>query len=132
MDQNNIQVPEENIFYQELNAENARKAMHRLFAKKPYPDAIFATNDVTALTVLELAKELGIAVPAELKIVGYSNDPRSAIVTPSITTIDQFPGQIGKAIVTELLRILNNGSTEIEVDSSPIITPVQLLRRMST
>ena len=132
MRQNNIPITEEHIFYQELNAENARKAMHKLFAKKPYPDAIFASNDVTALTVLEFAKELGIAVPGELKIVGYSNDPRSAIVTPSITTIDQFPGQIGKVIVSELLHILKNGKQQIAIDASPIITPVQLLRRMST
>ena len=83
--------------------------MHRLFAKKPYPDAVFAANDVTALTALEFAKEMGISVPGELKIVGYSNDPRSSIVSPSITTIEQFPGQIGKVIVNELLRILKSG-----------------------
>jgi LacI family transcriptional regulator len=87
---------------------------------------------VTALSALEFAKEVGITVPGELKIVGYSNDPRSAIVSPAITTIDQFPGQIGKVIVSEVLRILKNSSKEIAVDSTPIITPVQLLRRMST
>ncbi|HET9279163.1 MAG TPA: LacI family DNA-binding transcriptional regulator [Flavitalea sp.] len=130
--QNNLPVLKEMIFHQELNADNARKAMHRLFAKKPYPDAIFATNDVTALTALEFAKELGINVPGELKIVGYSNDPRSSIVSPAITTIEQYPGQIGKAIVNELLRILQNGSQDVAVDSTPIIIPVQLLRRMST
>jgi len=132
MFQNNISIDEENVFYQELTADNARKALHRLFAKKPYPEAIFAANDVSALTALEFAKELGIAVPGELKIVGYSNDPRSAIVTPSITTIEQFPGQIGKVIVHELLRILKGDNTEIGINTSPIITPVQLLRRMST
>ena len=132
MVQNNIPILKNQVFYQELNAGNARKAMHRLFAKKPYPDAIFAANDVTALTALEFAKEVGISVPGELKIVGYSNDPRSSIVSPAITTIEQFPGQIGKVIVNEVLRILKNGSKEIVIDSTPIITPVQLLRRMST
>jgi LacI family transcriptional regulator len=128
----NIPIVKDWIFYQELNADNARKAMHKLFAKKPYPEAIFAANDVTALAALDFAKEIGIQVPSELKIVGYSNDPRSAIVSPSITTIDQFPAQIGKVIVTELLKILKNGISNIEVESSPIITPVQLIRRMST
>jgi LacI family transcriptional regulator len=132
MQQNNVPIIEEYIFYQELNAENARKAMHQLFLKEPYPDAIFAANDVTALAALEFLKELGIAVPGELKLVGYSNDPRSSIVTPSITTIEQFPGQIGKEIVSEVLRILKNDSKATTVDQSPIITPVQLLRRMST
>lgn len=132
MNQNNVPISKERIFYHELNADNARKSMHRLFAQKPYPDAILAANDVTALTALEFAKEIGISVPGELKIVGYSNDPRSSIVTPAITTIEQFPGQIGKVIVSEVLRILKSDSKDTIVDSTPIITPVQLLRRMST
>lgn len=129
---NNIPLNKDWIFYQELNADNARKALHKMFAKKPYPEAIFAANDVTALAALDFAREIGIQVPSELKIVGYSNDPRSAIVSPSITTIDQFPTQIGKIVVTELLKILKDGNSDIEVESSPIITPVQLIRRMST
>jgi LacI family transcriptional regulator len=132
MTQNNVPIVKDWVFYQELNADNARKAMHRLFAKKPFPEAIFAANDVTALAVLDFAREIGISVPGELKIVGYSNDPRSAIVSPSITTVDQFPTQIGRVIVSELLKILKNGMETIDVDSTPIITPVQLIRRMST
>ena len=132
MAQNNVPIVKDWVFYQELNADNARKAMHRLFAKKPFPEAIFAANDVTALAVLDFAREIGISVPGELKIVGYSNDPRSAIVSPSITTVDQFPTQIGRVIVSELLKILKNGMETVDVDSTPIITPVQLIRRMST
>jgi len=132
MAQHGIPIDKEMIFYQELNADNARKAMHMLFGRKPHPEAIFAANDVTALAALGFAKEIGIQVPKELKIVGYSNDPRSAIVSPSITTIEQFPAQIGKVIVGELLKILKNGTGGIGIDPSPIITPVELIRRMST
>ncbi len=132
MDQNAIPMIKDNIFFHELNAVNARKTMHRLFGKKPFPDGILATNDVTALEALSFVKEIGIQVPGELKIVGYSNDPRSSIVSPSITTIEQFPAQIGKAVAEEALRILKNGEEEIAVDAAPIITPVQLIRRMST
>lgn len=129
MTQNGTPIIEDLIFYQELSVDNARKALHRLFAKKPYPDGIFATNDSTALTVLEFAKEKGINVPSQLKIVGYSNDPRSSIVTPSITTIEQFPGKIANAIVAELLKVLKK---DTESNSIPIVIPVQLVRRMST
>lgn len=133
MEQNHVPVEEDLVFFQELSAENARKAMNRLFAKAPYPDAIFATNDVSALTILECANEMGKAVPAELKIVGYSNDPRTAIVSPPITTIEQFPEQVGKVIVREMLHLLKNDDKETTaIDASPIITPVQLIRRMST
>jgi LacI family transcriptional regulator len=132
IDQNGIPLIRDNIFFHELTPVNARKTMRRLFSKKPYPDGIIAANDVTALEALSFAKEIGIQVPGELKIVGYSNDPRSSIVSPSITTIEQFPAQIGKAITEEALRILKNGIGEIAMDTAPVITPVQLIRRMST
>ncbi len=128
--QHKIPVRKDWLFFHELTAENARKAMHRLFAKAPYPEAIMAANDVSAIAVLEYAKEIGIKVPDELRIVGYSNDPRAAIITPSITTIEQFPGSIGKVIVTEVLKLLKpNGEI---ATMEPIIVPVELIRRMST
>lgn len=123
------------IFYHELSAANARRAMNKLFSKKPYPDAIFAANDVSALEALHFAKEINVQVPAELKIVGYSNDPRSAIVTPSLTTIEQFPANIGKVIVSELIKILKNddgNDNGIATDFPQITTAVGLIRRMST
>jgi LacI family transcriptional regulator len=106
--------------------------MHRLFAKKPYPDGIFATNDSSALAALEFAKEKGITVPTQLKIVGYSNDPRSSIVSPSITTIEQFPGRIAKTIVDELLKVLKGDIEPVTTNPVPLVIPVQLIRRMST
>jgi hypothetical protein len=39
---------------------------------------------------------------------------------------------IGKAIVTELLKILKDGIQQVAIDAQPIITPVELIRRMST
>ena len=35
------------------------------------PDAIFASDDLTAILVIKIAQELGISVPEELKVIGY-------------------------------------------------------------
>lgn len=131
MTQHNVPILKESVFYQELNEENARKSLHALFNKPPYPDAIFAVNDLTALAALQFAKEIGVKVPQKLRIVGYSNDPRASIASPAITTVDQFPGRTGKIIVRELLKLLK-GNQQTMVDQLPIITPVELIRRMST
>jgi LacI family transcriptional regulator len=130
--QHTIPVRKDWIFYHELTADNARRTMQRLFAKAPYPDAIMAANDVTAIAVLEYAKETGVIVPDTLRIVGYSNDPRSAIITPSITTIEQFPRNIGNVIVAEVLKLLKHEGENASVEADPIIVPVELIRRMST
>ncbi|MEO5684647.1 MAG: LacI family DNA-binding transcriptional regulator [Chitinophagaceae bacterium] len=133
MQQYNTPLLNNLVFYHELSAANARKAMNKLFAKEPYPDAVFAANDVSALEALHFAKEINVQVPSELKIVGYSNDPRSSIVTPSMTTIEQFPANIGKVIVSELLKILKkDDSSRTVADFPQITTAVGLIRRMST
>jgi LacI family transcriptional regulator len=130
--QHKIAIRKDWVYYHELTADNARKAMYRLFAKAPFPDAIMAANDVTAITILEYAREVGIKIPEDLRVVGYSNDPRSAIISPSITTIEQFPVNIGTVIVSEVLkRLKNEGNTDV-LSTEPIIVPVELIRRMST
>lgn len=130
--QHKIAIRKDWVYYHELTADNARKAMYRLFAKAPFPDAIMAANDVTAITVLEYAKEVGIKIPEDLRVVGYSNDPRSAIISPSITTIEQFPVSIGTVIVKEVLKRLKNEAGTDVLSGEPIIVPVELIRRMST
>jgi LacI family transcriptional regulator len=129
--QRKIPVRKDWLFFHELTAENARKAMHRLFARAPCPDAIISANDASAIAVLEYAKEIGIKVPDALRIVGYSNDPRAAIITPSITTIEQFPGSIGEVIVAEVLKLLKPNGENATL-AEPVIVPVELIRRMST
>jgi len=130
-----LPVVRNRVFYHELTAENARKAMKRLFSRKPYPDAVFAANDVSALEAIHLAGERGLSVPGDLKIVGYSNDPRSAIISPAMTTVEQFPASTGKTIVAELIKILKESHSQgaTQVASYPtIVTAVELIRRQSS
>lgn len=85
----------ENAWTKELGAEGTR----RLLNLPEPPDAIFAsTSDFSALGVLEVALAMGIKVPSELGICGYSNEAFTEITSPSITTIDQFSLHMGKTV----------------------------------
>ncbi|RZM06373.1 MAG: LacI family transcriptional regulator, partial [Pedobacter sp.] len=132
MEAEGLEVRKDWVFHQELTHDNALSAMAKLFEGSEYPDGICTDNDSSAIAVLEFAKEQGIRVPEDLKIVGYSNDPRTAIITPSITTIEQFPKTVGETIVRVLIDLLRNKGEETHVVSTPVITPVQLIKRMST
>ncbi len=132
MEQHGVPVRETWIFHHDLTYANARATLEKLFSGTEVPDGIFTANDVTALAVLEFAKEKGIAVPGALKIVGYSNDPRSAIVSPAITTIEQFPEQVGVMAGETLLELLDKNTGHYQQVHKEVITPVQLIRRMST
>jgi LacI family repressor for deo operon, udp, cdd, tsx, nupC, and nupG len=91
-------IPElikENAWTKELGAE----ATLALLNLPDRPDAIFAsTSDFSALGVLEVATKMGLNVPDELGICGYSNEAFTEITSPSITTVDQYSMSMGKTI----------------------------------
>lgn len=132
MEKNGATVNHDWIFHQELTHDNALLAMEKLFKGPVIPDGICTDNDSSAIAVLQYAKERGVDVPEDLKIVGYSNDPRTAIITPPITTIEQFPKEVGNAIVKELIQLLRDKEEEVSLAAQPIIIPVQLIKRKST
>lgn len=131
MQQANLKINDNWMFYQELTFENARIAVKKMLNSKDRPDAIVADNDTSAIAALECAKEIGLKVPSDLKIVGYSNDSRSAITSPSITTIEQFPALMGQKIVEALMILLGKSTTNAEMLAEPTVVPVQLIRRLS-
>ena len=68
--------------------EAGRAALLRLAAQGPLPDAVFCTNDLLALGVLDTARcELGLRVPADLSVVGFDDVPMAGWASYRLTTI---------------------------------------------
>jgi DNA-binding LacI/PurR family transcriptional regulator len=63
--------------------------MNSLIKQKIIPDAIFAVNDPLAIGAFKRIKEEGLKIPADIGIVGFSNNKISALVDPPMTTVDQ-------------------------------------------
>ena len=108
----------ENAWTKELGAA----ATNELLNLPEPPDAIFAsTSDFSALGVLEVATNMGIKVPEELGICGYSNEAFTEITSPSITTIDQYSVSMGKTIANLYFH-------EITEDKEVIIPKIVSIR----
>ncbi|MBE9583734.1 LacI family DNA-binding transcriptional regulator [Mucilaginibacter sp. JRF] len=117
----------ENAWTKELGADATRK----LLSLAEPPDAIFAsTSDFSALGVLEVATSMGIKVPSELGILGYSNEPFTELTSPSITTIDQFSHYMGKTIAN--LYFQESENKESPVVPRTISVKPKLIIRAST
>ena len=78
--------------------EAATAAMADVLALPPgqRPTAVFAVTDVLALGVLAAAHSAGIAVPAELSVVGFDNIAAAASSSPPLTTVDHPLVQLGQ------------------------------------
>ena len=113
-----------------LSREEGTLAIKKLMQNKIKPDAIFCANDTTALSVIIYLKQMGINVPDDIAVVGFSNEPFSEVVTPSISTIKQPGFEIGqKAAQLLIQQILHEDE---EPDYKTIVMPTELIIRESS
>ncbi|MDQ2178135.1 LacI family DNA-binding transcriptional regulator [Marinifilum sp. D714] len=80
----------------DFTVEDAKNASLELLKRSNRPDAFFAINDELAIGAMTAAKELGLKIPEEVAVVGFSNSRRSRYMEPSMSTMDQNPKQVGR------------------------------------
>lgn len=125
-----VRLKKSRTFSHLLTKENALKTCKKLFKKKPYPDAVFCANDTTAIEVHRYVREIGLNIPRDIKIMGYSNDPRTEIIAPPITSIEQYPADMGKMAARSILELIHsNNKPKRQKDK---IVPIDLIIRAST
>ena len=117
--------------------ELGRQAGRDLLERTPRPTAILAMSDRLALGVLAAARDLGVAVPAELSIVGFDDIPAAAASRPSLTTVRQPLRLKGYAAARYLLDAPGApppGAATVEPSAgvNEISLPVELVIRRST
>ena len=61
-----------------------------------FPDAVLAANDETAAGILQSAKMLGINVPDQMQICGFSNDMITRDTDPMLSTVQQHAKELGE------------------------------------
>ena len=83
----------------ESGIERARE----LLSIAPRPTAIFAGNDEMAAGVLQAARQMGVAVPQDLSVVGFDDFEIARRLWPSLTTIRTPTREIGRLAVERLM-----------------------------
>ncbi len=75
--------------------------------REPPPDAVYAASDYAALGALQVMQEHNVSVPKDIALVGFSNEPFTSLVHPSISTVSQHSGEIGKIAANTFLKRIN-------------------------
>jgi len=94
--------------------------VHQIIADHPEVDGIFAISDVVAAEVIFNIEKGGRNVPDDVKVVGYDGGRSYFKLGKRITSISQSPELIAQAIVSIILRLVNDQSSE------SVITPVTI------
>ena len=117
--------------YCNLTKSSAQAAARQLLDLPTPPDSIFAVNDPAAIETILIAKSRGISIPNDLAIVGFSNEPTSALIEPGLTTLAQPLDEIGKTTVQFLLNEMEDDAIlpQTEILKTQLIVRASSLRK---
>lgn len=65
------------------------KAAREALAMNPRPTAMLCMSDQLALAALSVARDMGLSVPEDVRIVGFDDIPEARQMHPTITTVYQ-------------------------------------------
>jgi len=85
------------------NRRDAELITPELFDGDYYPDAFFAVNDDTAIGILYTVKRMGLRVPEDISICGFTNGQRAVACDPMLTTVEQRGKRVGEEAVEILI-----------------------------
>ena len=106
--------------------ETAEGPARELLTHADRPTAVFAANDLSAIATMDVARELGLAVPDDLSVIGFDNVPESALASPPLTTISQPLQRMGAEALLLLVDLIAGVERETHIR-----LPTELVERAS-
>lgn len=88
------------------NRDDAELITPGILSGRNRPDGFFAVNDDTAIGILYTAKRMGLSVPDEVQICGFTNGNRAIACDPMLTTVEQRGFEVGKEAASILIDMV--------------------------
>jgi len=98
-------------------------------------DAVFAVNELFAVTIIKTASKMGLKVPEDLAVIAFTDGIISKYSTPSITTVSQSGEKMGNKAAKMLIERLEAEHNDDEEENENYTTEVietHLIKREST
>ena len=126
-----LKVDERLIVQGQVSIESGYAAAKKLMSLKSAPDGIFAVEDFTALGALQQLKDSHIAVPQQVALAGFADEPFGEYITPSLTTINQQTTLMGEEAARLFFRILEKKSGASGKPENLSLEPQLIVRQSS-
>ncbi|BCH20283.1 LacI family DNA-binding transcriptional regulator [Mesorhizobium sp. L-8-3] len=126
MRERGLPVRPERMLLGDYSRQFGHEALLQLVDRGERPTAILACSDYIAVGVLQAARQRGLAVPADMSLVGFDDMPFAELVDPPLTTVRQPVAEMGRIAFERLVALLGN------TEAAPLTRlPVQLVVRRS-
>ncbi|KXG78110.1 LacI family DNA-binding transcriptional regulator [Thermotalea metallivorans] len=111
----------------EFSRENGYKAIESIFKDGIQPDGVLVTDDLLALGAMNAIKDAGLKIPEDIAMISFNNIPTAEFLTPSLSSVDIHPFDLGYEATELLFKSLGNKNALPQAR----IIPTQLIIRQS-
>jgi DNA-binding LacI/PurR family transcriptional regulator len=109
--------------------ESGYRAMLELLTLPARPTAVFACNDLMAIGAMEAIRQQGLVIPRDIALVGFDDIPPASWLSPRLTTVAQYPHQMGSLLAQSLF---SRFSGDFRGPGRRLEVPCRLIVREST
>ena len=129
MQENCLPGPEEHIHVLGKACQSdGYQAALRILRTDQRPTALFTTNILLLLGVLEAMQELNLRCPEDVGIISFDHDHWTDVYVPPITLVKQPTDAIGIAAARQLIKLMGG---EEQVEETEQVLPCELIIRGS-
>lgn len=89
------------------NSEEKNQELIMELLRENRPDAVFASVEKLMIPCYDVCKKLNIKIPAEVKLIGYSNSQMAEYLNPPLSAIVQPAYEIGREAAKLLFNLIN-------------------------
>ena len=127
---------DESLIIKIENVDNCEITIAQLLENKAF-DAIFAVNELFAVTIIKMANKRGIKVPDDLAVIAFTDGIISKYSTPTITTVTQNGLEMGSVAAKILIERLETEEENLEDEEKEevyktVVIETHLIEREST
>ncbi|MFE1319752.1 LacI family DNA-binding transcriptional regulator [Kitasatospora phosalacinea] len=102
--------------------EEGARATRALLSRPDRPTAILYDNDVMAVAALNVAQEMGVAVPGELSVLAGDDSQLCVLVRPALTALSWDIQAYGLHTARVLLEMVDGRPARSHQERTPVLT----------
>ena len=110
LEDHKIAFDDELLIINDLSAHAGIQAAQQILKMTVMPDGVFASNDLCAISCMQVLKAEGIKIPKDIAFAGFNNDPTSCVIEPNLTTIDYKGYEMGEVAAKVLIGHLDRNN----------------------
>ena len=100
---NRIPIDRELVVCNRIDFDTVVEATTKLLQIENRPDAILAVNDTVTFAAFTAVKEMGLRIPEDVALIGFTDDQHARYVTPQMSAIEDQSYKMG-CVAYDLLQ----------------------------